>query len=265
MGWFSDALFRLRHPEAPRLSIAGDTGEGPVIVMLHGIASASSTFQNLVPLLEDRYRCITVDLLGFGQSPSPEGAQYTVAEHVIAIEATLRSLKLREPFVLVGHSLGALLGARFAAQHPKLVQRLVLVSPPVYLPPEEIGDPVAKAHVGGYLKLYEFLRTNKDFTIGVAPHLTRLFNLGDMLDVTDRNWNAFVLSLKHCIESQTAVSDIAAVRVPIDVVYGSLDQFIAPGTLRIIEQMRHVTMHRVELHDHIMRPRLARAVAEVIG
>ena len=53
--------------------------------------------------------------------------------------------------------------------------------------------------------------------------------------------------------------------MPIDVVYGRLDQFIAPGTMAIIEQMRHVTMHRVDVNDHVIRPRLAREVAAVIG
>ena len=72
------------------------------------------------------------------------------------------------------------------------------------------------------------------------------------------------MSLKNCIETQTTVSDIASVRVPIDVVYGSLDQFIAPGTMRIIEQMRHVTMHRVEANDHLVRKRLAKRLVSVI-
>ena len=61
------------------------------------------------------------------------------------------------------------------------------------------------------------------------------------------------------------VSDIATVTAPIDVVYGALDQFMSAGTMRIIEQMRHVTMHRVEVNDHLVRARLAKAVAKVIG
>ena len=74
-----------------------------------------------------------------------------------------------------------------------------------------------------------------------------------------------MLSLKNCIEAQTTISDIAAVTVTIDVVYGSLDQFITPGTMRIIEQMRHVTMHRVDAADHLVRKRLAKATASIIG
>lgn len=265
MGRLADLLHRLRRPAPPLLHIAEDVGDGPVIVLLHGIASSSATFQHVIPLLSERYRCISIELLGFGESPAPEESQYTIEDHVESIHATIRSLRLAGPFILVGHSLGSLLAARYAAKHPKRVARLVLVSPPVYLQPGEIGDPLVRARVGGLLKVYEFMRNNKDLTIAAAPHIGRLFGVGDMLDVTERNWRPFVLSLQRCIESQTTVSDIAAVQVPIDLVYGAFDQFIAPGTLRIIEQMRHVTTHRVELNDHIMRPRLAKALAEAIG
>jgi cis-3-alkyl-4-acyloxetan-2-one decarboxylase len=71
--------------------------------------------------------------------------------------------------------------------------------------------------------------------------------------------------MENCIESQTTISDIAAVRVTVEIVYGTLDPFIVPAGLRIVEQMRHVTVHRVRANDHVIRPRLARAVAKVIG
>ena len=68
-------------------------------------------------------------------------------------------------------------------------------------------------------------------------------------------------SLQNCVESQTVVGDLARVRVPVEVVYGTIDAFIAPGSLTVIEAMRHVTMHRVEANDHLIRKRLARVVA----
>ena len=256
--------WRWRWRRAPLLHIAGDVGEGPVIVLVHGIASSATTFKRLIPMLSEKHRCISIDLLGFGGSPAPEGATYTIEEHVAAIHETIRSLRLGAPFVLVGHSLGSLLSARYAAVHPEQVSRLVLVSPPVYLSPSEISDPGVRRQVGAYLRVYEFMRANKAFTMTTAARISQLFQLGDALEVTERNWTPFMLSLKNCIESQTTVSDIAAVRVPIDVVYGAQDQFIAAGTMRIIEQMRHVTTHRVEVNDHLVRKRLARAVANLI-
>ncbi len=72
-------------------------------------------------------------------------------------------------------------------------------------------------------------------------------------------------SLQNCIESQTTVTDLAQVQVPVDVIYGAQDQFIAMGTMRVIERLRHVAEHRVELNDHLVRPCLARVVAAVIG
>ena len=43
------------------------------------------------------------------------------------------------------------------------------------------------------------------------------------------------------------------------------DAFIAPGSLAVIEAMRHVAMHRVEGNDHIIRKRMARVVAAAVG
>ena len=265
MGWLRRFTSTFRRTRPPLLHIAADVGEGPVIILLHGIASSAVTFRRVLPQLDDRYRCISLDLLGFGESPAPPDATYTIEEHVASIRATIDSLRLRAPFILVGHSLGSLLAARYTAQNPGHVSRLVLASPPVYLSPSELSDPVARAQVGLYLRAYEFLRANRDFTMATASALSRLMRLGSVLEVTDRNWNAFILSLKNCIESQTTVSDISRVSVPIDVVYGTLDQFIAPGTLRIIAQMRHVTMHRVDANDHLVRSRLAKKLVSVIG
>ncbi|GAA3888719.1 hypothetical protein GCM10022381_33230 [Leifsonia kafniensis] len=245
------------------------------MILVHGIASSSVTFRQLIPLLQPRHRVIAIDILGFGQSPAPVDSEYTLEEHVAAIDATIRSLKLREPFTLVGHSLGSLIVSRLAAieqargiswlrwMRPARPSHVVLVGPPVYVAPSEIGDLRVRARVDAYLKAYNFLRANKEFTLLNASIISRLLPKG-IFEVTEANWTPFVKSLENSIESQTLVSDIAALRVPVDVVYGSLDAFIAPGSMTVIERMRHVTMHRVEANDHIIRKRLARVVARAI-
>jgi len=242
-------------------------GSGPPVLLLHGSGpgTTAAAWTPLIAALAPRFRVIAPDLLGFGESPRLPGAAYTIEEHVASIRRTIKSLRLREPFTLVGHSLGSLLSARYAAMFGKQIRHLVLVSPPIYLSPSELGDPRVRAQVGAYLRVYEFLRSNKDFTIAASAQVVKLFALGKTLDITEGNWNAFVLSLQHCIESQTTVSDIATVTAPIDIVYGAFDQFLAPGSMKIVERMRGVEVHRVEVSDHVMRPRLARAVAAVIG
>ncbi|WP_150306622.1 alpha/beta fold hydrolase [Planctomonas psychrotolerans] len=261
MGWFD----RWRRARTPPLHVAIDEGTGPVVVLVHGIASSYVTFDNLVPLLVERHRVIAIDLMGFGQSDAPPDARFTIEEHVDALRETLDTFRLRDPVVLVGHSMGSLIVSRLAATLPDRVSKLVLVSPPVYLSPSALGDPRERKAMGLYLRAYEFLRTNKVFTMRNAAMLARISPIKNVLEVSERNWNAFVLSLENLIESQTAISDIASVKVPVEVVYGALDPFVAPGGMRIVEQMRHVNVRRVEASDHLVRKRLARAVASAIG
>jgi pimeloyl-ACP methyl ester carboxylesterase len=233
--------------------------------MIHGIASSWVTFEKLIPLVEPYHRVIAIDLLGFGESPAPDDAEYTIAEHTAALAHTIASLKLREPFVLVGHSLGALIAARYTALFGKRVAKLVLVSPPVYMPTASIAVGLERRTQGLYFRAYEYLRKNKEFTIRAAATLARLSPIKNLLDVSERNWRAFVLSLQNSIETQTTLTDLAAVRVPVDVVYGTLDPFLAPTGLRVVEQLRNVTTHKVDGVDHVIRPRIARVVATAIG
>ena len=74
----------------PRLHVAVDVGSGPTVVLLHGIASSSVTFTHAIPLLQNTHRVIALDLLGFGASPNPPKAHFTLEEHVAAVAATLR-------------------------------------------------------------------------------------------------------------------------------------------------------------------------------
>ncbi|MBX3094133.1 MAG: alpha/beta hydrolase [Cryobacterium sp.] len=256
---------RWRRRKAPLLTVTGDVGSGPVVVLIHGIASSSVTFENLVPLISETHRVVSIDLLGFGQSPAPDAATFTIEEHVDSLARTLDSLKLEQEFVLVGHSMGSLIATRYAAAESRRLSKLVLVSPPVYVTPSAVADPLDRTALGLYLRAYEFLRLNKDFTIAAAAGLARLAPIKGVLDVSEANWRAFVESLKNLIETQTTISDLAAVTVPVEVVYGALDPFLAPAGLRIVEQLRGVTVHRVEAVDHVVRKRLARVVAAAIG
>jgi pimeloyl-ACP methyl ester carboxylesterase len=254
----------LSNARPPLLHVASDRGSGPTVVLLHGVASSSVTFQNVLPLCEGSHRCITIDLLGFGQSPIPPNAEYTLAEHVGAVSETIGSLKLRTPFTLVGHSMGALIAARYAARNPKRVNKLVLVSPPIYLSPDELSDTRDRRALDFRLKAYQYIRANQKFTLRNAQIVERLLSIPKAMDINERTWEPFVKSLQNAIESQTTLSDLAAVRSPIEIVLGSLDEFQSEGVTKIVSRMSGVTVHRVRGSDHLIGKRLARVVAVAI-
>lgn len=256
-------LFRTSARPKPLLHIAGDIGQGSTIILVHGIASTSNTFKHLVPLLSQNHRVISIDLLGFGESP--DGVEYSVEEHVAALERTIRTLRLTRPFTVIGHSLGGLLMARYARRNPKRVRRLIMVNPPIILDADDIGDRRERMAVQAFVRSYRYLRENKDFTLRNFKVIARLLPIRGALVVTEEDWEPFVNTMKNCIESQTTISDIGALACPLDVVYSSTDTLVVASGLRLVRRFRHVETHRVLGGDHLIGRRLARAVTRVVG
>lgn len=256
----NDLRSALRIPHI--LNVRDTGGNKPTIVLLHGIATSSRNWSSLVERLRTDYRCITIDLLGFGDSPKPREGRYTVEEHVRSIHYTLQTLKLKDDVTLVGHSLGALLACRLAARYPENVKQLLLLSPPIYLHPSHISHGPSSSATNAYLKMYEFLKTHKQFTMGNLNRLAKLSPSKVMFEITEDTWQPCIRTLENCIEKQTILTDIVEVDVPIDVFYGTLDQFIVRKNLKVLSKMRHVTLHELNNVDHVVRLRYARAIEE---
>lgn len=252
-----------RHRGTP-LHVAIDEGEGPAVVLVHGIASSSATFQNVVPLLRDDHRVVAIDLLGFGDSPAPADSEYTVDEHVRSLEATFAKHHVPKEYVLVGHSMGALISTRLALREPRRVQALVLVSPPIYLDPAELSHRRDRGLMDLHLRAYRFVKDNPRFTLHTARLLSQILPVKGAVRLDESGWTAFVRSLEHSIESQTALADLARVTAPVDLVFGSMDEFASEEVLRIASRLTGVTTHRVIGSDHLIGRRLARVVAQAV-
>jgi pimeloyl-ACP methyl ester carboxylesterase len=101
-------------------------GEGPAIVLIHGITGSSWTWEPVMGLLARHYTVVAPDLLGHGGSAKPRG-DYSLGAYASGIRDLLVALGHDEATV-VGHSLGGGVAMQFAYQFPERVERLVLVS-----------------------------------------------------------------------------------------------------------------------------------------
>lgn len=101
-------------------------GDGPLVVLIHGIAGSSTTWRTVMPALAAHYTVIAPDLLGHGESAKPRG-DYSLGAYASGIRDLLAVLDLGAATV-VGHSLGGGIAMQFAYQFPERVQRLVLVA-----------------------------------------------------------------------------------------------------------------------------------------
>ncbi len=100
-------------------------GEGPLLVLLHGIASTAETWAPVVEALAARHTVLAPDLLGHGESAKPRG-DYSLGAHASGVRDLVAALGYDRATV-VGHSLGGGIAMQFAYQFPERVERLVLI------------------------------------------------------------------------------------------------------------------------------------------
>ncbi len=105
-------------------------GDGPPLVLLHGLGGSLMTWQGVADAMSQRNRIILVDLPGHGASsaPDPGDCDYSPNALARAIADAVEAV-CDEPAVVAGHSLGGAVAALVATSSPQLVARLVLIDP----------------------------------------------------------------------------------------------------------------------------------------
>ncbi|WP_314220977.1 alpha/beta fold hydrolase [Streptomyces zaehneri] len=183
-------------------------GEGPALVLVHGIGDSSQTWAELIPDLARTHTVIAPDLLGHGASDKPR-ADYSVAAYANGLRDLLSTLGI-ESATLVGHSLGGGVAMQFAYQFPERTERLILVSaggvgrevnpalrlvslPGAHLALSALRLPGARFQVGLAVALMKLLDTD------LGQDAPDLLHLVDALpDETARN--AFIRTLRAVVD-----------------------------------------------------------------
>lgn len=124
-------------------------GAGPAVVIVHGVGGTKEDWVGIATQLSRDHTVYSIDMLGFGAS-SKDVPDLTIPVQADAIKELLHREGIPE-VSLIGNSLGAWVAATFAAKHPQLTNRLVLVDaagfkamfngrPPVNLFPETLDE-----------------------------------------------------------------------------------------------------------------------------
>jgi pimeloyl-ACP methyl ester carboxylesterase len=123
----SEALGEERTVELPQGTIAyRERGDGPVLLFIHGLFVNGDHWRKVVPLLADRYRCVTPDLpLGAHAHPLPPDANRTAPGLARLIADFIAALDLDEVTV-ISNDTGDALTQVLVTEHPRRIARLVL-------------------------------------------------------------------------------------------------------------------------------------------
>jgi len=129
LDWFSEKKHFLNVGEA-RVAY-NEEGNGEPLLLLHGCPFSSYIWRKVIPLLSPRYRCLAPDLLGLGDTETPEGTDWSLRAQAATVVGFLDALGIERAHV-VGHDHGGAIAQLLAAEHPIRVSRLVISNAEAY-------------------------------------------------------------------------------------------------------------------------------------
>ena len=103
-----------------------DEGKATAVVFLHGFLENKKMWNAFIPEFSKKYRVITIDLLGHGESESL-GYMHSMEDNADVVYAVLSELRLRKA-IFVGHSMGGYVALAFAEFYPEFMKGLVLLN-----------------------------------------------------------------------------------------------------------------------------------------
>lgn len=250
----------VRHHQRPKKPRA-------TILFIHGIGNTGDAWSEVIARLPADVRVISIDLLGFGDSPRPNWAIYSAKTQARSVLATLFKLRLTSPVVVVGHSLGALVAVEMAKRYPLLVRSMILCSPPFY----QVDDTRTLLPRSDKIlrRLYASVRNYPEQFIKLSAFAMRYNLINPSFNVTEDNIDSYVAALEAMIINQTSLGDVKKLHMPITILKGTLDPFVVGKNLRQIAKNKpNVTLKTiVATHEvkGLFVPGVVRAIEETIG
>ena len=107
-----------------------EQGKGDLILFLHGFPEFWYSWKDLLADFGRDHHAVALDMRGYNLSAKPEPVDaYRVPVIVEDVRALAENLKAKK-FVLVGHDWGGVIAWAFAAQHPEMLEKLVIINAP---------------------------------------------------------------------------------------------------------------------------------------
>jgi pimeloyl-ACP methyl ester carboxylesterase len=206
--------------------------DAPALVLIHGFLMSHRAYDDIIADLARRFHVIAPDLPGFGESEKPNPARYSygIEAHAEAIADLIAAFGVGRASV-IGHALGAAIGLTLAAEHPELVQRLVLEDALCYPVPMSLRARLPLIPViGGVLfkqlygrGLFRAYFRDEVYSPGFAPPLARIDWHYDMFNSPSARESAYAV-MRATLDTRPVVARVTRVNAPTLVIWGRGDR-----------------------------------------
>lgn len=199
-------------------------GDGPPLVLVHGVAMSASDLAPLFRTLAREHRVYAPDLLGYGGSDQPRDSDYSIATQANVVGGFLDAVKLQQPDVM-GLSMGGWVALKIAAEHPERIRRLVLVSSAGFEFRTTLHERSFSAQTIPELQTSLRMQTDR-------ADLIPMFVLRDILRTSKQKAWIVRASMRAMLTTRRELLDgkLERVRMPVLLVWGTKDRII-PFTL----------------------------------
>lgn len=232
-----------------------EAGEGSPLLLIHGFLVSHLEYDAIIDPLAEHHRVIAVDLPGFGESekPSPARYPYGIEAFAEAVADVIAAMDLGR-VSLLGHSMGGAIALTLAAEHPELVEKLVLVNSLVYpfpldfksrLPLLPVVGPFLFKQLYGRSMFRAYFRDNV-FAPGYPLPLDRIDAYYDRFNTPAARESAYAV-LRSMLDTRPVVARIPRITMPTLVVWGRDDRLFRPSLGQRLS--REIPRARLELMD----------------
>ena len=211
-----------------------DTGSGPTILMVHGLGSYLPVYQKLIDELSSQYRCIAIDLPGFGRSGWPVVDTITIPWFASQVQGFIEDMEL-EAVTLMGHSMGAQVSLRLAIEHPEALERLVLLAPAgsETFTPEE-GAQLKQLITPASIFALEQAQIQQNFSVNFSTNQLPedaqfMYEVRLSLKADSASYQRFSTTFAQCVYAMLdgpVFSELGQIELPALVLYGENDWLI---------------------------------------
>ncbi|MFF5710551.1 alpha/beta fold hydrolase [Streptomyces sp. NPDC012756] len=196
--------------------------DAPALLLLHGSASSTRSWDPMVPLLTGSHRVIRIDLLGHGRSAKPDDRSYAVPDQASRVGAALERLGV-ERAAVVGHSSGGVVATALAEHRPDLVTALALVNTgpglDAFIAPESAATGSLQ-----WPPSDEQLRHFASTAVSRAGYRIPGELLDDVREMTLHAFTATMLATRSYLEQRALPDRLAALGKPLLVLFGEDDR-----------------------------------------
>ncbi len=204
-------------------SVAG-AADAPVVVLSNSLGATRGMWDPQVPALAERYRVVTYDTRGHGESPAPPGP-YTLDDLTDDLVAVLDEVGAERAHV-VGLSLGGMTGMRLAARQPERVDRLVLMCTSANPDAEPFLERAATVRAGGTAPIAETVAGRWLTPAYAAEHPELVARLAGMIAGADDEGYACCAEVVAHVDLR---DDLGRITAPTLVVAGADDLALPPA------------------------------------